>query len=76
MSFTPLLMMQQEPLLRRACGPTEVGEAYRELIMGHVFKYGIPAAFYSDRHSIFKPTTSGPLTSEDQDGTQYQAHLQ
>lgn len=52
--------------------PTEVGEAYRELIMGHVLKYGIPAAFYSDRHSIFKPTTSGPLTSEDQDGTQYQ----
>lgn len=35
--------------------PTENSLSYRELIEQHVWRYGIPLAFYSDRHSIFTP---------------------
>ena len=35
--------------------PTENSLTYRELIEQHVWRYGIPLAFYSDRHSIFTP---------------------
>lgn len=35
--------------------PTENSLTYRELIEQHVWRYGIPVAFYSDRHSIFTP---------------------
>lgn len=34
--------------------PTETSEGYLKLIGKHVLRYGIPLAFYSDRHSIFK----------------------
>lgn len=33
--------------------PTETTEGYLHLIQEHVLHYGIPLAFYSDRHSIF-----------------------
>lgn len=32
--------------------PTENSLSYRELIEQHVWRYGIPLAFYSDQHSI------------------------
>ena len=35
--------------------PTENSLSYWELIEQHVWRYGIPLAFYSDRHSIFTP---------------------
>lgn len=33
--------------------PTENSLSYRELIEQHVWRYGIPLAFYSDKHGIF-----------------------
>ena len=35
--------------------PTENSLSYRELIEQHVWRYGIPLAFYSDCHSIYTP---------------------
>ena len=37
---------------------TESSETYLALLELHVRKYGIPQAFYSDRHSIFLPPNS------------------
>lgn len=49
--------------------PTETAAGYLRLIKEHVLRYGIPLAFYSDRHSIF-----APVNAEDNegDGTQFQ----
>lgn len=38
--------------------PTENTSTYLALVEEHVNKYGIPEAFYSDRHSIFLPVAS------------------
>lgn len=35
---------------------SETAAGYLTLIYEHVRKYGVPLAFYSDRHSIFQPT--------------------
>lgn len=35
--------------------PTENSLSYGELIEQHVWRYGIPLAFYRDRHGIFTP---------------------
>lgn len=49
--------------------PTETAAGYLRLIKEHVLRYGIPLAFYSDRHSIF-----ASVNAEDNegDGTQFQ----
>ena len=52
--------------------PTECGEGYFELIAQHVLRYGIPCAFYSDRHSIFTTQTSDGKTGAEETETQYQ----
>lgn len=48
--------------------PTETAAGYLRLIKEHVLRYGIPLAFYSDRHSIF-----ASVNAEDNegDGTQF-----
>lgn len=50
--------------------PTETATGYLRLIKEHVLRYGIPLAFYSDRHSIFAPVN----TEEEKPGggTQFQ----
>lgn len=35
--------------------PTENFLSYPELIEQHIWRYGIPLAFYSNQHSIFTP---------------------
>ena len=36
--------------------PTETTQAYMEVARWHIEHYGLPASFYSDKHSIFKST--------------------
>lgn len=50
--------------------PTETAAGYLRLIKEHVLRYGIPLAFYSDRHSIFAPVNA----EEEKEGgaTQFQ----
>ena len=43
--------------------PIETAAGYLRLIKEHVLRYGIPVAFYSDRHSIF-----APVNAEEQKG--------
>lgn len=49
--------------------PTETAAGYLRLIKEHVLRYGIPLAFYSDRHSIFAPVNA---EEEKEGGTQFQ----
>lgn len=49
--------------------PTETAAGYLRLIKEHVLRYGIPLAFYSDRHSIFAPANA---EDNEGDGTQFQ----
>lgn len=49
--------------------PTETTEGYLCLIQQHVLNYGIPLAFYSDRHSIF---TEAPGEDRKPTVTQFQ----
>lgn len=50
--------------------PQEDSLGYRRAIYSHVLKYGIPIAFYSDQHSVFKSPLN-PVTGEAK-LTQYQ----
>lgn len=67
--YWPLLTMQAGKITAAGFFPTETAAGYLRLIKEHVLRYGIPLAFYSDRHSIF-----APVNAEDNegDGTQFQ----
>ena len=46
--------------------------SYRELIEQHVWRYGIPLAFYSDRHGIFTPVGDHRTLSRNYQLTDYE----
>jgi len=50
--------------------PAETSEAYMHLIRGIITRYGIPLAFYSDRHSIFYVTRKEWTLEEELAGRQ------
>lgn len=52
--------------------PTENSLSYRELIEQHVWRYGIPLAFYSDRHSIFTPVDDYRILARSYQLTDYE----
>lgn len=52
--------------------PTENSLTYRELIEEHVWKFGIPLAFYSDKHSIFTPVGDHRTLSRRYQFTEYE----
>ena len=52
--------------------PTENSLSYRELIEQHVWRYGIPLAFYSDRHGIFTPVSDHLILSRNYQLTDYE----
>jgi hypothetical protein len=37
--------------------PSETTRAYLETVRAHVLAHGVPLAFYSDRHGIFRVKT-------------------
>lgn len=52
--------------------PVEDTEDYLELISKHVLRYGVPKAFYSDRHSVFKANALDNDPGKAEVKTQYQ----
>jgi hypothetical protein len=44
----------------------EDSAGYLEVLAGTIRRYGVPGAIYHDRHGIFEPSLSAPLTLEEQ----------
>lgn len=44
--------------------PSETTQAYMETTKRHIKKYGAPIAYYSDKHSIFKPKKEGDKSTQ------------
>lgn len=58
-------------ILNAGFSSTETTEAYLDVLRGELFKNGLPAALYSDRHSVFT-ATAGDIRSTESAETQFQ----